>query len=205
MSEPTDLRHVASENDSQSATQLGLLLDVATLRVEEQFKIGDRLDAKSRNQVTVAATFFAGVQAGVISLVNGILGPSESTPSLVNGILVPGRSVPASPYVPYLAAAAGVAVLALLLAVVMSFRAWRLRPELSIDVETIRKYIPFARDDEPGFGANLVWAHTKLVEARQEQNTDRADALRRAGWACLATLVVAGIELMLAFVAIIHP
>jgi len=205
MSEPTDLPHVASENESESATQLGHLLDVATLRVEEQFKIGDRLEAKSRNQVTVAATFFAGVQAGVISLLNGILGPSESTPSLVNGILVPGRSVPASPYVPYLAAAAGVATLALLLAVVMSFRAWRLRPERSIAVKTILDYIDYAREGRPGIGANLVWAYTNVVQDRQEQNNDRAASLRRAGWACLATLVMAGIELMLAFVAIIHP
>lgn len=188
-SKATDLPHVEPGNEVKSATQLGLLLGAASMLVEEQFKIGDRLDAKSRNQIAVAATFFAGVQAGVISLVNGILGPGASTDT--------------SPYVPYLAFAACVAVLALVAAVVLSTQAWRLRPERSLGVATIRDYIPFAREGRSGVGANLVWAYTKVVEARQEQNADRAAALVRAGWACLATLVVAGLELVLAFVAVI--
>ncbi|MDX6719423.1 MAG: hypothetical protein QOJ63_1677 [Solirubrobacteraceae bacterium] len=187
--QPTDLPHVESGTEVKSATQLGLLLDAASALVDEQFKIGDRLDAKSRNQIVIAATFFAGVQAGVISLVGGILGPSASTVT--------------SPYVPYLAITACVAVVALVSAVVLSAQGWRLRPEKSLGVATIRDYIPFAREGRSGVGANLVWAYTKVVEARQEQNADRAAALARAGWACLVTLVVAGLELVLAFVAVI--
>jgi len=189
MTEPTDLPNPESGDETPSATQLGLLLTAAAGLVDEQYKIADRLDTKSRNQVAIAATFFAGVQAGVISLLNGILGPEAS-----------GNS---SPYVPYLAVGACLAAIALVVSVLLSYQAWRLRPEKAIGVKTIRDYIPFAREGRSGVGANLVWAYTKVVEARQEQNADRAAALGRAGWACLASLMLAGTELVLAFIAVI--
>lgn len=189
MTEATELPDANPGNEAKHATQLGILQQAAVILIDEQNRITERLDAKSRNQLTIATTFFAGVQAAVISLVSGPLRPAESGTG--------------SPYVPYLLAAAIVAVAALVTAVLTSSRVWKLRSARALDAQTIRDYIPFAAQGRAGVGSNVVWAYTQIAEARQEQNEHRVQALKPANRACLVTILVASVELVLGFVAVI--
>lgn len=183
MNDPTELPDANPGDESKSATQLDILLRSALNLIDEENRITERLDTKSRSQLTIATTVFAGVQAGVISLVGGPLRPS--------------------PWVPYLLVTAVFAVAALVVGIIMSARVWKLRPAKVLDASTIRDYIPFASQGRLGVGANVVWAYTTIAEARAEQNDDRAQALKPSGRACLVTIVVAAVELVLAFVAVI--
>jgi hypothetical protein len=187
--EPTELPSADPVGEGNSATQLGILLQASVILIDEQNRVTERLESKARHQMTIAATFFAAVQAGVISLVGGALGPTGS-----GG---------ASPVVPYLMVTASVAVVALAIAVLASYRTWRLRPARVLSVKTIRDYIEFALQGRSGVSANIVWAYTNVVEARQEQNDARSISLERASWACALTFVVVAVELMLAFAAVV--
>lgn len=189
MTEPSELPDAEPGDEAKSATQLGVLLDAAAILIDEQNRIAERLEAKARSQLTIVATFFAGVQAGAIALVGGALGPSGSTG--------------ASPYVPYLMGTACVAVGALAVAVLMSYRTWKLRPTRVLSTETIRDYIEFARQGRSGVGANIVWAYTNVVDARQEQNDVRSRALEQSSWACVLVFLVVAVELILGFAAVI--
>ena len=136
----------------------------------------------------MAATFFAIVQTGVISLVNGALGASAHHK--------------ASSFVPWLAAAGGIAAFALLAAVLISYKAWRLLDDPALTINTIRAYLDPARDGNPAVGAKLVDAYSKIAEGRRTNNKKRTDALEDATKACAVAFVCIGIELILAFVAV---
>jgi len=188
MDEPAPLMSPAPGDGGASATQLSILLSSATAIIDEEFRRSERIDAKSRNQVALTATFFAVVQAGVIGLFNGVLGPSEHHK--------------ASSFVPWLAAAGGLAGAALVLAVVVSYRAWRLLDDPALKIKTIRDYLGPARDGNPAVGAKLVDAYAKIAEGRRANNRTRTDALERATQACGIAVVCIAIELILAFVAV---
>jgi hypothetical protein len=179
-------RHESSSSDS--ATQLSILMSAAKDVIDEEFKRSERLDAKSRNQVSVTGAFFAVVQAGVIGLVNG--GLRDASTGHV------------SAFVPWLAIAGGVAGVAMILAVALSYAAWRLRDDNALGMATIRQYIEPARAGNPGVGVHLVTAYAKIADDRRHVNRIRADALDRAAIACGAALGFVGIELSLAFVAL---
>lgn len=188
MTEPADLPARESENGGSSATQLSILLDSATSMIDEEFKRSERLDAKSRNQVTIVGTFFAVVQAGVIALVNGSLGSTEE-----HG---------ASSFVPWLMIAGGVAALALVAAVAFSYRSWRLHDDPALSPDTLDDYREAARQGNPAVGVKLVGAYTKIARGRRENNEKRAESLESAAVACAFAMVFVAIELALSFVAV---
>jgi hypothetical protein len=164
------------------------LLSSATAIIDEEFRRSERIDAKSRNQVALSATFFAIVQAGVIGLLNGVLAASE------------GHK--ASSFVPWLAAAGGLAGAALVVAVVVSYRSWRLLDDPALGIKTIQDYLGPARDGNPAVGARLVDAYAKIAEGRRANNSKRTDALESATKACGVAVAFIAIELVLAFTAV---
>ena len=123
--------------------------------------------------------------------------------SLVGGPLGPSAGRDTSAYVQYLMGVAGLAVVAFVVAVLLIYRTWKLRPATALSVKTIQEYIPFAREGRSGVGAKVVMAYTRVVAERQEQNTERAAALAKASWACGLTVVVVAIELILGFLAVL--
>jgi hypothetical protein len=188
MNEPAPLTSPAPGDGRASATQLSVLLSSATAIIDEEFRRSERIDAKSRNQVALTATFFAVVQAGVIGLLNGVLGASEHHE--------------ASSFVPWLAAAGGLAGAALVVAVVVSYRAWRLLDDPALGIKTIRDYLGPARDGNPAVGARLVDAYATIAEGRRANNRKRTDALESATVACGIAVACIAIELILAFTAV---
>jgi hypothetical protein len=188
MKEPADLPAKEPENGGSSATQLSILLSAATAIIDEEFKRSERLDSKSRNQITLAGSFFAVVQAVVVGLINGSLGATEETP--------------ASSFVPWLGVAAVIAGIALLIAVRFSYRAWRLQDDDALSPNTIDAYRESARQGNPAVGVKLIGAYTKIARSRRANNKVRAESLESAAIACGFVMALIGAELILSFVAV---
>lgn len=169
---------------ASSATQLSILLDATRNVMDEEFKRSERLDSKSRNQVGVTATFFAVVQAGVISLIGGRLGSSVTATWSIDW---------------FLPVAAALAAIAMLVAVLVSYGSWKLRDEDALDIETIRAYVAYARAGDPLVGVKLIEAFAHIAEDRREKNEMRATALSHAVVACGATIALATVQLVVAF------
>jgi hypothetical protein len=188
MMEPMDLPTRDQDDGAASATQLSILLSSATSAIDEEFRRSERLDAKSRNQLTITGTFFAVVQAVVVGLLNGLLGRDTSTD--------------ASAFVPWLAILGGIAAIAMLVAVLVSYRSWKLRDDPALSMSTIRNYIDAARQGNPAVGVKLVSAYADIAEGRRANNAVRAAALNDAAKACGVALLFTSAELVLAFVAV---
>jgi cellobiose-specific phosphotransferase system component IIC len=165
-----------------------MLLDAATAIIDEEFKRSERLDAKSRNMITVAGAFFAVVQAVVAALINETLTATATQET--------------SPFVLWLCVAAGISTLGLLIALTWSYEAWRLRDDEALQVKTIRDYRDAAYSGNPAVGAKLVDAYAQIAEDRRKVNAERADAVDAAAIACGIAMALIGIELVLAFVAV---
>ena len=188
MSNPSDIPNPDAPNGGAAASQLSILLAAATAAVDEEFRRSERLDAKSRNQVTVAGGWFAVAQAVVVGLVNGSLGPTVAHS--------------ASAFIPWLAAVGGVAALSTAAATLVSYNAWRLRDDPTLGIDTIRSYVDFARAGNPAVGVKLVSAYADVASGRRENNAKRAAAVDRAAVACGLAMLVVSIELVLAFLAV---
>jgi hypothetical protein len=188
MSETAGLMSRMPDDGGASATQLSILLSSATSAIDEEFKRSERLDAKARNQITIVASFFAVVQVVVVGLINGSLGGTEH-----HG---------ASSFVAWLAIVGAFASAALVVAVLVSYSSWKLRDDPTLETETIREYIDYARDGNPVVGVNLVTAYADIAQGRRDNNALRATALDCAARACgVSTLLIAA-ELVLAFTAV---
>lgn len=188
MANPSDIPTPPASDAGAAATQLSILLSAATAAVDEEFRRSERLDAKSRNQVTVAGTWFAVAQAVVVGLVNGDLG-SSGTQS-------------ASAFVPWLAATGGIAALLTAIATLVSYRAWRLRDDPALGINTIREYIDFARAGNAAVGVKLVSAYADVASGRRANNAKRASAVDHAAAACGLAMLAVSAELLLAFIAV---
>ncbi len=174
--------------DGGAATQLTILLDAATSIIDEEFKRSERLDAKSRNMITLTGTFFAVVQAVVAALINETLSATGTQA--------------ASPLILWLMVAGGVATVGLGIALTWSYEAWRLRNDEALQVKTIRDYRDAAYAGNPAVGAKLVDAYAKIAEDRRKVNAERATAVDKAAIACGFAMFLIGTELVLAFVAV---
>jgi fructose-specific phosphotransferase system IIC component len=188
MTDPAQLASSAPGDKGGSATQLSLLLDSATSIIDEEFRRSERIDAKSRNQIALAGAFFAVVQAGVIGLLNGALGATEHHE--------------ASSFVPWLAGTGILAAAGLVLAVMASYRAWRLLDDQALVPKTITTYLEAARAGNPAVGVKLVDAYVKIAEDRRANNQKRTDALEQATKATALAFACMAIEIVLAFTAV---
>ena len=183
-------RNLGDDGAARSATQLSILLDAAKATIDEEFKRGERLDATSRNQMTLAATMFGVSQAITVGLVNGVLAQENSKASFLVALV----------------AATGIVALGCLAwALVRSYRSWDIRTEKALGIETFddEMYLGAAKAGNPNVGANLVTAYARIARVRRTNNTMRAEATKRAALACGVTLAWVGVELILAFAAVI--
>jgi hypothetical protein len=187
--EPIELPSRKADEGDKGASQLSILLSSATSMVDEEFKRSERLDAKSRNQITIAGSFFAIVQAVVVGLINGSLGATETT----------GRSS----FVGWLAAAGAAAGIALVVALAFSYRAWKLREDDALEPDTLTDYISYAQKGNEAVAVKLVTAYAEIAKQRRDNNETRAKAMEHAARACFIALAFVSVELTLAFIAVI--
>ena len=192
MTEPSELpnRPVHGEEAARSATQLTILLQAAMATVDEEFKRSERLDTKSRNQMTLTATMFGVAQAIAVGLVNGVLASENAKAEYL---------------VAFVAGAAIIALVCLAWALWRSYRSWDLQMEKALGIETFdeQMYLGAAKAGNPNVGVNLVTAYAQIARVRRENSTARAKAVNRAMIACGVTLGWVSVELALAFAAVI--
>ena len=157
--------------------EIGLVLDLARGALDQEFQVAERLDAKSRGQMTLAGAWFAVVQA-VAGTALGIRGFDEGW---ALAILV----------------LAGGSGLALAIAVGMSYQVWKLRPERDFEPEAVVRFADLAY--EPGtLSATLPDYYKRLLEERRRQNAIRVRAFRRSMWAWGFTFALPLLELLVA-------
>jgi hypothetical protein len=192
MTNQRDLRTKHDVDGPAVATQLSILLSAATSTIDEEFRRSERLEAKSRNQATIVAGFFVGVQAVIASLINGVLQGVESG--------VPA-SHHASAAIPWLVGLGGLGAILLVVVVIASFRAWRLFQDPALSTDTITQYIDFAKDGNVAVGINLVKAYAEIANGRRQNNEVRAKALQRATLWCGTAVLAIGIELVVGLIA----
>jgi hypothetical protein len=188
MNDPSDIPTPSVSDAGAAATQLSILLASATAAVDEEFKRSERLDAKSRNQVTIAGTWFAVAQAVVVGLINGTLSASYMHA--------------ASSFIPWLAGIGASSALLTGVATVVSYNAWRLRDDPTLAVDTIRAYVDFARAGNAAVGVKLVGAYADIASGRRANNSKRARAVDQAAMACGLAMTVVTAELVLAMIAV---
>lgn len=190
VTEPSELpnRTIGADDAARSATQLTILLDAAKATVDEEFRRSERLDAKSRNQMTLVATMFGVAQAITVGLVNSVAAQDDTRGAILVGLV---------------AGAAIIALVCLGWALTLSYRSWGLRHDKALAIETFEEYLGAAQAGNPNVGAQLVKQYAKIARARRENNSARVAAIERAGRACALTSVWVGAELILAFVAVI--
>jgi hypothetical protein len=186
--EPVELPTRESSGGDQGATQLSILLSSVTAMIDEEFKRSERLDAKARNQITIAGTFFAVVQAVVVGLINGSLGATETH----------GRSS----WVWVLSIAGVIGGISVVGALYYSYRAWQLQDDSVLEAETITEYVNQAREGNPAVGVNLIKAFSTILEDRRGKNRLRAESVESAAKACAFALAFVSIELILSFLAV---
>ena len=191
VNEPSELpnRKLGSDDDAaRSATQLTILLQAATATVDEEFRRSERLEAKSRNQITLAATMFGVTQVIAVGLVNGVLAADNTKASFLVAVV----------------AGAGILALGCLAwALLRSYRSWNLHNEKALGIETFEMFLGPAQTGNPNVGARLVSAYAKIAQVRRENNKARADAVSAAARACGVTLSCVALELVVAFAAVI--
>lgn len=97
-----------------------------------------------------------------------------------------------------LLATAVLGVLCLLVALVTSSFAWRLRKERALNPDDLTGWIRYAKADNPQVGIKLTEELAKIYKNRLDANESRSNALRGAtGWV-LVTAAVVTLELVLA-------
>lgn len=176
-----------SPGSPDEGRQLGVLLDTARTLIDEEFRRSERLDSKSRNQFTAVGGLFALVMATTAGVLNALL----------------DQDTVADWVYPTLGSCALVSIVALLIALIGSLGAWRLRESDALDADTIEEYIPYAEDGNLAVAKNLVQAQAQILRNRRAQNADRAKGLEHATWACLISAVASLAQLAAVFAALI--
>lgn len=188
MNQPKNIQQVPSDEPAGTATQLGLLLDATKQAIDEEFKRTERLEQKARNQATFTATLYAGVQALVIGLFNGLLSDGDQT----------------SAFVPYMAILGAIATVIAVAAFAASYRAWKLHTEALIGVSVITSpaYVEAAVGGNPRVGVNLVDHYKTIALERRAVNEARVRSLSVARVVCFTTTLFLAAEIILAFIAV---
>lgn len=156
------------------------VVDAARAALELENQRAERLDSKARNQMTLAGSWFAVVQA-----VAAVALRSKTPLGWVIAIGV-------------LAAFGGVA---LVLAMRQSAQVWKLRPQPAVTQETLEDMTLSAQQEPETFEEKLVLEYRHLLGHVQQENANRADALDAATTWWWATLGFGLVELAVALLA----
>lgn len=156
------------------------VIDAAQAALDLENQRADRLDSKARNQMTLAASWFAVVQAvAAVALKAG-------TPR---------------GWVIVIAVVAVIAGVALVVAMRMSAEVWKLRPQPAVTQETLEDMATAAQTEPETFEERLILQYRHILGHAQETNERRADALQAATVWWWLTLGLALVELTVAFLA----
>lgn len=156
-------RTTESEGGS-SSENLKHVLDIARAQLDREFQRAERLDAKARAQVTLAASWFTVAQAvAALSLRNG---------DVPTGWLL------------LILVTLGVGAVSLAGLAVATQRVTRLQTRHDISPETLEAMEDSAKAGEVDFAERVIETYRGILEGAQAANDRRAEALepQSAGW-----------------------
>jgi hypothetical protein len=162
------------------ADSIKYVLDAARSEVDQAFAISERLDNKVRNQISLAAGFFAVAQA----VAGWTVGAGLERAWLITVVI----------------AALGSAV-ALIAAVRKCFEAWQLESEKALSHERLRTLGEDAYRHDPKVAAALVGLYVRLLETRRAGNEQRVARVKDAAQYSILAMSIAAIELVLTLAA----
>lgn len=163
-----------------SGEDLNQVVEAARAALDQEFQRAERYDAKARNQMTLAGSWFAVVQAVAAVTLRG-----DASTAWVGAI----------------AASAAVAGVALFIAMRLSAKVWKLRLEPAVNQETLEDMLSAAEREPETFGQNLVRLYRHLLGKAQEVNESRATAFDGSTVAWWWALGLAFAELALALLS----
>lgn len=183
---PDETDELPSGAPDDASKQLDALLETARSLADDEFRRSERLDTKSRNQFTATGALFAVVMATTAGVLNALIDEDK-----VDGWVYP-----------LLGGCALATIVALTLALLWSLETWRLRVTDALDPDTVESYIPYAERGNRAVVIKLIGAYAHVSRKRQEQNKDRAQALKRATVACGFAVLTSLVQLAAVFVAL---
>lgn len=164
-----------------------LVLDAARAAVQQEFQIAERLDSKARNQLTVAGTWYALV-TGLAGIALKMWIDTSSGSGLVAFIIV----------------FAGAGAVCLIVALVYSYRVWRLRVEPDIHPDGIAEMLADVHDPGVDVAERLVEHYRALLAMRRASNKIRSTNFKASVKWWLLALGFGLAELVTSLAAIAH-
>jgi hypothetical protein len=163
----------------------GIVLDEARSLISQEFQIAERLDAKARNQMTVAAAWYGVVQATAAVVLRGpdalTLGDGWYTAILGLG---------------------GLAGIAFLSTLGLSFLVWRTRDEEDVSPTGLGQMGAVARDPSADFAADLLEHYRDILTGRRANNEVRDVWFRRSQLAWVICVGLTSVELFITLTAL---
>jgi hypothetical protein len=182
--EPAVSAVVESSAGSALPERMGMVLDAARAAIAQEFQISERIDAKARNQMTVAAAWYGLVQAGASIVLRG------NHPHL-------GRSWFWTIVALGIAGAVGFAW-----ALLFSFRVWRVKDEEEVTVNGLLEMRTAAQDLGRDFANDLLQHYRSILQARRKNNAARVSDFRLSEWGWAACIVMALAEIVVALAVV---
>jgi uncharacterized integral membrane protein len=169
----------------QHDDDMNLVVEAARSAVAQEFNIAERLDAKARNQMTIAGAWYA-----LVTAVAGV--------ALRAQIDAGGDDWLVAAIVVFAAAAGGCLIAAML----FSYRVWRLHHEPEVAPDGLLEMTVDAQDPDVDVAEQLVQHYRALLARRRANNKKRAASFQRSVTWWTASLVFALLELLAALIAL---
>lgn len=172
------------ETDDREVT---LVLDAARSAVAQEFQMAERLDAKARNQMTIAGSWYA-----IVSAVGGIALRAQLDSGANDFIFAA------------VVALAAVGAICLIVAMFYSYGVWRLRTESEVTHEGITEMLADAHDPSVQVADKLVEHYRALLARRRVNNKRRSQNFKRSVSWWVAALICSLFEFVAALVALVQ-
>jgi hypothetical protein len=153
------------------------VLEIGDSAVAHQFQVSERLDAKARGQVTIAATWFAVTQA-------------------VAGVAYAAQ--PGNLWLALLLAATFWGGVALAVTFYFSYLVWKPRKERELTHSGFRKLANDALSGDPALTDEIVTFYQHIIGHRRKSNGERVEQLKRAQVAWSFAMAFTFAELIIA-------
>jgi hypothetical protein len=171
----------SQEREIDSGDELILVIDAARSAIAQEYDIAERLDSKARNQVTVAAAWYAAALPGAGFALQARQGISEWW------------------YIAILALA-GIAGVCLGATVIKSYGVWKLRRAWDIGPDGVDDMMAAAHGkDAKRFREDVVKHYREILRTRRAANERRTQAFTSSLAWWVASLAVTLAALLLSF------
>jgi hypothetical protein len=175
----------ASASPNAQKERMALVVDAARVAVAQEFQIAERLDAKARNQVTVAAAWYGIAQAAAGIVLRSSVHFSGSMRWAIVALAITGAG-------------------GFLWLLIASFAVWQVRDEKDVTPRGLAQMAAAAQDPRSDLPGDLVTHYRSILQKRRANNVRRVRwfKLAEVGW--LVAVIAALAEVVLVFTVAAH-